>query len=250
MQNPFVWHDLMTTDVAAAKVFYKAVVGWNFSRHETGYEVAQAGDFDVGGIMQLPPHLAGMPPFWSGYVFAPDVDAACKRVTGLGGAVHREPGDIPGVIRMAVVADPGGAVLNLMQPLSKEERAWPAEGAPGTVGWNELHAANLDEAWDFYSGMFGWTKGYAHEMGEKFGVYQIFQIDGKDRGGMMRKMDEMPRPVWLYYFMVDGIDAAASRVREAGGNVVMGPHQVPGGQWILQGVDPQGGYFSLLSNTK
>jgi predicted enzyme related to lactoylglutathione lyase len=60
----------------------------------------------------------------------------------------------------------------------------------------------------------------------------------------------MPRPVWFYYFMVDGIDGAVNRVREAGGNVIMGPRQVPGGQWILQGSDTQEGYFSLLSNTK
>ena len=250
MQNPFVWHDLMTTDVEAATAFYKAVVGWNFSRQSSGYEVALVGDLGVGGIMEQPTHLAGMPPFWSGYVFTPDVDAACKRVAELGGAVCREPWDIPGTIRMAVISDPGGAVLNIMQPLSKEERKWPAEGCAGTVGWNELHAADLDQAWDFYSGMFGWTKGYAHDMGEKLGVYQLFQIGGKDIGGMMRKVDGMPRPVWFYYFMVDGIDGAVNRVREAGGNVVMGPHQVPGGQWILQGSDPQEGYFSLLSNTK
>jgi hypothetical protein len=250
MQNPFVWHDLATTDVEAAKAFYHKVVGWNFSPQSPGYEMALVGQLGVGGIMELPPHLRGMAPFWSGYVFTPDVDAACKRVKELGGTVHREPWDIPGTIRMAVIADPGGAVLHIMQPLSKEERTWPAEGAPGTVGWNELHAANLDEAWDFYSGMFGWTKGYAHHMGEKLGVYQIFQIDGKDIGGMMRKMDEMPRPVWFHYFMVHGIDAATARVREAGGQVAMGPHEVPGGQWILQAIDPQGGYFCLLSNTK
>jgi uncharacterized protein len=250
VQNPFVWHDVATTDVEAAKAFYHKVVGWNYAPQSSGYEVALVGDLGVGGIMEQPPHLKGMPPFWSGYVFTPDVDAACRRVKELGGTVQREPWDIPGTIRMAVIADPGGAVLHIMQPLSREERTWPVEGALGTVGWNELHAANLDQAWDFYSGMFGWTKGHAHDMGEKLGVYQLFQIDGKDIGGMMRKMDEMPRPVWFYYFMVDGIDAAADRVREARGQVAMGPHEVPGGQWILQAIDPQGGYFCLLSNTK
>ena len=192
MQNPFVWYDLATTDVEAAKAFYNKVVGWSFSAQSLDYQMALVDGLGVGGIMEMPAHLKGMPPFWSGYVFTPDVDAACKLVKELGGTVHREPWDIPGTIRMAVIADPGGAVLHTMQPLSKEERTWPAEGAPGTVGWHELHAANLDEAWDFYSGMFGWTKGYAHDMGEKLGVYQLFQISGKDIGGMMRKMEEMP----------------------------------------------------------
>jgi uncharacterized protein len=76
MQNPFVWHDLATTDVEAAKAFYQKVVGWTFSRQSPEYEVALVGEVGVGGIMELPPHLKGMPPFWSGYVFTPDVDAA------------------------------------------------------------------------------------------------------------------------------------------------------------------------------
>ena len=79
MQNPFVWHDLTTTDVEAATAFYKAVVGWNFSRQSSGYEVALVGDLGVGGIMEQPTHLAGMPPFWSGYVFTPDVRANASR---------------------------------------------------------------------------------------------------------------------------------------------------------------------------
>jgi uncharacterized protein len=60
---------------------------------------------------------------------------------------------------------------------------------------------------------------------------------------MMKKMDTMPQAAWLYYFMVDGINAAAQRVRGAGGTIAMGPHEVPGGQWILHASDPQGGHF-------
>jgi uncharacterized protein len=250
MQNPFVWHDLMTTDVEGAKTFYQKVIGWHFSSQDPGYHVTLVGEHGVGGIMEIPEHLKGMPPFWYGYVYTPDVDAACKQVIECGGKVLRQPWDIEETIRMAVIADPDGAVVNIMQPLSKEGRTWPAEGAPGTVGWNELHAGNLDAAWDFYSKMFGWTKGHAHDMGGPAGIYQLFQINGKDVGGMMKKMDTMPQAAWLYYFMVDGIDAAAQRVRGAGGTIAMGPHEVPGGQWILHAFDPQGGHFCLLSNTK
>lgn len=250
MQNPFVWHDLMTTDVEGAKAFYQKVIGWNYSSQHPGYHVTLAGDHGVGGIMEMPDHLKSMPPFWSGYVYTPDVDAACKQVVEYGGKVLQQPWDIEGTIRMAVIADPDGAVLNIMQPLSKEERTWPAEGAPGTVGWNELHAGNLDVAWNFYSKMFGWTKGHAHDMGPPVGVYQLFQIDGKNVGEMMKKMDAMPQPAWVYYFVVDGIDVAAQRIRDAGGTVATGPLGVPGGLWILHAFDPQGGHFRLLSNTK
>ena len=64
---------------------------------------------------------------------------------------------------------------------------------------------------------------------------------------MMTKMPQSPGPCWLYYFNVDAIDAAAERVKAKGGSVVMGPQQVPTGQWILQCVDPQGALFALVS---
>jgi predicted enzyme related to lactoylglutathione lyase len=250
MQNPFVWHDLMTPDVAAAKKFYGAVVGWTFSEQMPSYTVANVeGGKGFGGIMAIPAELASMHPFWAGYVYTPDVDAACAKIKKLGGVIHREPWDIPDVLRMAVVGDPTGGSFNIMQPLSTEERKLPSVNALGTVGWNELHAGDLNAAWDFYAAMFGWTKGMAVDMGA-MGVYQVFQIDGRDAGGMMKRQDPLPSPMWLYYFNVDGIDAAAARVTKAGGKITMGPHQVPGGLWIVSGLDPQGAIFNLLSTVK
>ncbi|MEO9167683.1 MAG: VOC family protein, partial [Aestuariivirga sp.] len=188
MQNPFIWHDLISADVAAAKKFYKSVIGWNFEPQTPEYTVAMVGDAGVGGILAMPQELKGMPPFWSGYIYTPDVDAACAKVKKLGGKVHREPWDASGIVRVAVVGDPTGANFNIMNPISPQQRNMAPEGAVGTVGWNELHAGDLNAAWDFYSEMFGWTKGGVHDMGP-MGIYQLFQIDGKDVGGMMKKMD-------------------------------------------------------------
>jgi predicted enzyme related to lactoylglutathione lyase len=72
---------------------------------------------------------------------------------------------------------------------------------------------------------------------------------GKDAsmGGMMTKMAETPRPHWLYYFNVDAIDAAVARIAAAGGKVVNGPMEVPGGSWIVNAVDPQGAMFALVA---
>jgi uncharacterized protein len=61
------------------------------------------------------------------------------------------------------------------------------------------------------------------------------------------EMANTPAPFWLYYFNVEAIDAAAARVTEAGGKVLMGPQQVPGELWIIQCTDPQGAMFALLS---
>jgi hypothetical protein len=72
------------------------------------------------------------------------------------------------------------------------------------------------------------------------GIYQLFAIGDVPSGGMMTKPKEMPVPVWLYYFNVDDIDTTAARVTSHGGRILMGPHQVPGGSWILQCLDPQG----------
>jgi predicted enzyme related to lactoylglutathione lyase len=249
MQNPFVWHDLMTTDVEAAKKFYGDVVGWKFEAQMPSYTVALVNGAGMGGIMATPPDAKGMPPFWAGYVYTPDVDAACAQAKTLGGTICREPWDIPGVIRMAVLADPTGATFNIMQPLSTEQRDMPKSDAIGAVGWNEAHVGDLDVAWKFYSEMFGWTKGTVMPMGE-MGDYMLFQIDGKDIGGMMKQQKMLPMPMWLYYFNVDGIDAAAARITKAGGKIAMGPHQVPGGQWIVSGFDPQGANFNLLSAKK
>jgi uncharacterized protein len=105
MQKPFVWHDLMTTDVEAAKSFYGKVVGWEFGLQPPDYHLLQVKGLGIGGIMAQPDHLKGMPPFWSGYIHVPDMDAACARLTSLGGSIKREPWDIPGMLRMAVVAD-------------------------------------------------------------------------------------------------------------------------------------------------
>ena len=79
------------------------------------------------------------------------------------------------------------------------------------------------------------------------GTYQIFTTKGQQGGGMMKKMAEEPAPHWLYYITVDAIDAAGERVKSAGGKIVHGPVQVPGGSWIVNGLDPQGAMFALVA---
>ncbi len=249
MQNPFIWHDLLTADVAAAEAFYGTVVDWTFEMQMSDYHVALANGVAMAGIMTTPAELKGMPPYWAGYIHVTDVDAACAKIKSLSGKIHRAPWDVPDVGRIAIVSDPTGANFNIMQPFPREGANLPHTSAKGAVGWNEAHVGDLAGAWSFYSEMFGWTKGAVIPMGA-MGDYALFQIDGKDVGGMMKKQEMLPMPMWLYYFNVDGIDAAVARVTKAGGKVVMGPHQVPGGQWIVSALDPQGGNFQLISETK
>src|SRR5262245_54864672 len=105
----------------------------------------------------------------------------------------------------------------------------------------------MDTALSIYQQLFGWVPGQAHDMGP-MGVYQIFNRGGRMMGGMMHKPKEMAQvpPHWGIYFRVDDIDAAAGRVTASGGRILNGPMEVPGGDWIVNAMDPHGAAFSLL----
>lgn len=251
-QSSFVWCELMTTDVAAAKAFYADVVGWNI--HDVPmpgmtYTLLSLGDTQIAGLMALPKEAcdAGMRPAWVGYMGVGDVDAAAAKVQQLGGNILGPPVDIPGVGRFAMITDPQGAPFNLFKPASAGERVVSNE--PGYVGWHELHTNDWPKAFDFYAKLFGWLKGESFDMGP-MGTYQIFKIGGLAIGGMFNSPGAQAARFWLYYFNVGDIDAAAKRVADGGGKIAHGPNQVPGGSWILQAVDPQGAAFALLGSRK
>jgi predicted enzyme related to lactoylglutathione lyase len=251
-QKSFVWYELMSTDVAAAKSFYGKVVGWDTEdvpMPGMTYTLLRVKDTQIGGMMTLPPEArdAGMKPCWVGYIAVDEVDSAAVEVRRLGGKVYREPADIPNVGRFAVVADPQGAAFNLFKANQSGQRT--VSSAPGNIGWHELHTADWPKAFEFYHSMFGWLKGDAVDMGP-MGTYQLFTIDGTPAGGMFNSPAATAARFWLYYFNVGDIDAAAERVSSAGGTIMHGPQQVPGGSWIVQAADPQGAAFALVGAKK
>jgi uncharacterized protein len=180
-----------------------------------------------------------------GYIAVDDVKAYADKVKAAGGMIRRPPADIPNVGTFAVAGDPHGAGFLLFKGNSNEA---PADEpiAQGHVGWRELHAGDGPDAFAFYSGVFGWTKGEAMDMGA-MGKYQIFNTKSGQGGGMMTKTPQTPSPFWLYYFNVAAIDAAQARVESAGGRIANGPMPVPGGRWMLNGIDPQDAMFGLLA---
>jgi hypothetical protein len=250
-QPTFVWHELMTTGADAAEAFYRDVVGWR--TQDSGmpgmrYTILSVGEAGVGGIMTLPADAcaAGARPGWIGYIGVDDVDAYAQRVKTAGGTVHKPAEDIPGVGRFAVVADPQGASFVLFKGASQQSPQRPTPDVPGMPSWNELHAGEWQSAFAFYADLFGWTKAEAVDMGPA-GTYQLFAAGGPPIGGMMTRFEGVPAPFWLHYFTVEAIDAAAERVGRKGGQVLQGPHEVPGGSWIIQCRDPQGAMFALVS---
>jgi uncharacterized protein len=246
----FVWHELMTTDSAAARKFYGDVVGWNARRPENSpipYWLLSAGETPAAGLMDQPEDARrrGEPPMWLGYVGVDDVDAATAKAQSLGGQVLLSPRDIPGVGRFCVIADPAGAAVAMMTWTNPMPEPLHAPNAPGFVGWNELMSNDAGRAFDFYAAMFGWTKDHAVDMGP-MGVYQLFAHGGRAIGGMMNRPPQIPAAAWNFYFNTPDVDAAVERLRAAGGTVANGPMEVPGGDWIVQAIDPQGGFFALV----
>jgi uncharacterized protein len=249
----FVWYDVMANDTKAAQSFYHDVIGWDAidsGMPDRSYILLSMGPTMIGGLMPIPEEMrkSGHPAAWTGYIGVDDVDDYAKRVAAAGGKIYRDPEDIPGIGRFAVAGDPYGAGFIIFKGASDAvpEQA-PPGNPPGRVGWRELHAGNGEGAFAFYSKLFGWTKGDAVDMGEH-GVYQVFAIDGTPRGGMMTRMPQTPGSFWLYYFNVDAASEAAERVKKAGGSVVMAPHPVPGGHWIVQCLDPQGAMFAMIAS--
>lgn len=246
----FVWYELATPDAPAAQTFYQHVIGWDAKdagMPGLAYTLLSTGAQMVGGIWSMAGADCdeGAKPGWVGYIGVENVDAHAGRVKECGGSILRPPADIPEVGRFAVAADPYGAVFMLFKG-SGEMGAPAAPGSPGHIGWHELHAGDGAGAFAFYSKLFGWTKAEAMDMGAQ-GVYQIFAIDGVPAGGMMTRMPETPAPFWLYYVNVKAIDPALQRVAEAGGKLIMGPMEVPGGSWIAQCLDPQGVIFAMVA---
>ena len=159
----FLWYELVTTDMEAAKAFYAEVVGWgtqDASMPGTAYTLFTAGGASVSGLMSLPEDAgkSGFRPSWLGYVGVDDVDATAERIRQLGGAVHVPPRDIPNISRVSVAVDPQMATIALFKWLAPGQ-AQPAElDTLGRVGWHELLAADWEKAWGFYGELFGWKK--------------------------------------------------------------------------------------------
>lgn len=246
----FVWYELMTTDTEGAAAFYRDVVGWtpqDAGMPETGmkYTLFMMGETHMSGLMDQPEEsrASGAPPMWLGYVGVDDVDATAASAARLGGTIHVPPRDIPNAGRFAVIADPQGGVLGLFRS-ARDPDSVPDQMAPGGIGWHELLAGGWEAVFGFYAELFGWRKHDAMDMGA-MGVYQLVGFD-EAIGGMFDKPPEVPFPFWLYYFNVPDIDAAMGRVTAAGGRVVLGPMEVPGGAFIVQGQDPQGAMFAIV----
>ena len=118
----FHWNELMTHDVEKAKAFYSETLGWTYDDMpmpgmDATYTVAKSGDVMVGGIFPMAgADFEGVPDHWYSYVAVDDVDKRLEALKQAGGRIHREPFDVPGVGRIAMIEVPGGAAQGWMTP--------------------------------------------------------------------------------------------------------------------------------------
>jgi predicted enzyme related to lactoylglutathione lyase len=203
----------------------------------------RAGNVSIGGAMTI---AAGMnfPPFWGMYVGVPQLEEAIARIEALGGSTLSPVIEIPDVGRMRTMKDPQGAVFSIFEPSSPPPHP-EKEAEVGDVSWHELHTSDAEAAVRFYTTLFGWRVTDAMDMGA-MGKYHIF-ARAFQLGGIMNKMPEMAQvpPHWGFYFRVPDVNAGLERVKANGGRILNGPMEVPGGDLIVNCMDPQGAMFSL-----
>ena len=236
------WVDLQTSDQAGAKSFYTALFGWSYDDQPVGddavYSMAQKNGKDVAAIAGLP--MPGVPPHWNTYVTVADVDATAAQVPTAGGSVMGDPFDVMDAGRMAIVADPTGAMLCVWQ--AKNHIGANLVNEHGTLTWNELMAADLDTALAFYEQIFGWKRNRVEGGGME---YNELLLDGRVIGGAMKPpMPGIPA-MWGVYFAVDDCDKAADTAAAKGGTVMQPPTDIPPGRFAVL-VDPAGAVFNII----
>lgn len=255
----FIWYELMTTDADGAREFYSAVVGWDIEAKSDApmdYRMISAAGGPIAGLMPLTAEMqaGGARSCWMGYIAVDDVDKTAADIKAAGGSIHMEPFDIPEAGRAAFVADPQGVMFYIMKPKppadqpDAESKSFAAmEPMVGHCAWNELSSTDPEASKAFYGKLFGWMKDGEMDMGP-LGKYEFWK-DAEGRfglGAVMPKMAEMPIPMWTYYFRVPDIDAAVTSIKAKGGEILQEPIEIPGGDFSMVGMDPQGAPFALV----
>jgi predicted enzyme related to lactoylglutathione lyase len=237
------WVDLQTPDIDRAREFYGSLFGWtadDLGPEAGGYVIFRKDGKQLGGGGPL--QAEGAPPAWMTFFSVRDADATAARVGQAGGKVLMPPMDVADQGRMAVFADPAGAVWAVWQEGANQ--GWEIHNEVGAVGWNELMTPDMDTARAFYHATLGaGTTDMPGGMG-----YALLTIDNQPVAGMMTFTDDMPPmpPVWSIYFDVDDTDGTAALAEQLGGSISVPPTDSPAGRFAFL-ADPSGAQFGIIT---
>jgi uncharacterized protein len=263
MPNPvgsFIWYELMTPDPDAAAAFYASVIGWKIANHSDADPASGGMDYRMivrndggmaGGVLKLTDEMtaAGASPCWMPYFYVPDVDAEVAAIEAEGGKLLMPATDLP-VGRIAMLHDPQGVPIYLMNPIAPPDAPADAqsdvfdENAVQRVRWNELASRDQEGSMAFYATHFAFEYNDKMPMGG-MGDYCFISHHGQTLGAIMRKNWDTP-VLWDFYFGVPSVTVTKRAIESNGGTVMSGPMQVPGGDWIVFGTDPQGARFGVV----
>jgi uncharacterized protein len=260
------WADTSQPDPEAAAAFYGSLFGWELEDamppgSEMHYYIGRIRGGDVAAISSI---SEGAPPMalWNTYVWVDSADETASKVREAGGNVIMEPFDVMDAGRMAVFADPEGAVFCVWQ--AKDHRGSRVVNEHGAVNFNGLNTRDPATAKAFYRAVFGWETlslnggaemwtlpGYGDYLESLTpGLRKMVADVGAPEGFVDVVASIMPigaehadMPAhWSVTFAVDDADGIAERAVELGGKVLAGPFDAP---WVRTAVlaDPQGGAF-------
>ena len=242
------WVDMGSPEPAKARDFYAGLLGWDCPEgppEAGGYSVCTLRGKTVAGLgPQMNP---AAPPSWVTYVNVDSVDETIAKIEANGGLALMPAMDVMEAGRMAIFADPTGAVIGLWQP--NQHTGAQLVNEPGTYGWSELITTDLDSAKAFYRAVFGWD---AESQGGPEGgppAYTEWKLGGKSIGGMMLKTPEMPAEMpnfWGVYFAVADTDATVSQAQKLGGTLIMPAMDIEPGRFATM-ADPVGAMFNVLA---
>jgi predicted enzyme related to lactoylglutathione lyase len=250
----FCWVELGTTDAQAAKKFYGGLLGWTFQDIPMApgqvYTMCLRDGKRVGALYDLAGGIAppGAPAHWASYISVESVDATATKAQDAGGSLIKEPFDVPGEGRMAVLKDPTGAMFCLWQ--SNTNPGVEIYRELGALCWNELFTTDPVKAGRFYAETIGWVLEPV-DMGP-MGLYTLFKRAGQqeNKGGMMPigpHQEGIPSH-WLAYFAVASVDEATVQAKSLGARVQVEPTDIPNIGRFSVVADPQGAVLALYEN--
>jgi len=241
----FVWHDLVTDDLPAAKRFYGSLFGWrftDFASTDVGYSIAWNHGRPISGLAAKdaePPHPANQ---WLGLLSVEDVDHAVRLAERFGGTVPLRSVNAPERGRFAVIRDPEGAPLTVIRTRWGDPEA--VETREGDWFWNELWTEDIDKAALFYRELAGYQVDLLpRDRGKE--PYLIFKRDGVPRAGIAKQPLTGARPAWVPYVRVADLAGTVSRAESLGGKVLIAPRPDIRSGTVAVMADPSGAIFGI-----
>ena len=238
------WVDYASTDVPRARDFYASLFGWTADTAGEEYGGYVTFRRDGRAVAGLGPVMGdGQGDSWLTYLLVEDADTAEKAALESGAQVIAPTMTVGDQGRLAVIADPGGAVIGLWDP--EQHRGFELVAEVGAPAWHELYARSYPAQIDFYTRVFGWQ---TQVLGDTADFrYATFGDPASPSGGVYDANGMLPPGVpshWVVYFGVADAAAASQHVTELGGTVIRDPWDSEFGRFA-QVTDPLGGLFFL-----